>query len=77
MMNIERIARQFIKSELSRRELNYSDLEKLLTEAGYPVKRAQIANRLSRGVYKIDFLIQCMKVLGVKQISLNDLYADD
>jgi hypothetical protein len=76
-MNIQRIARQFIKSELSRRELNYQDLEEHLTAAGYPVKREQIANRLSRGVYKIEFFIQCMKVLGVKQVSLDQLYEED
>ena len=75
-MNIERIARHFIKGELARRELSHQDLAELLTKAGYAIKKEQIANRLSRGVYKIDFFIQCMKVLGVKQVSLDELYTD-
>lgn len=75
-MKIEQIAKQFIKLELQKQELSYQDLEKLLTLAGYPVKKSQIANRLSRGMYKIDFFIQCMKVLGVRKISLDELYRE-
>jgi len=75
-MNIRQIAKQLIRVELQRQGLGYLELAIRLSAAGYPINKDQIANRLSRGAYKIDFFLQVMKVLSVRQISLDELYLD-
>jgi hypothetical protein len=74
-MKLETIAKHLINTELSRQGLNKEGLARKLKEAGFEVTSSQnLRNKISYGSFSIIFFLQCMKALGVKQVSLEDLY---
>lgn len=75
-MNFETVATRIINVELSRQGLNKGQLAQKLTEAGYDVTAQGVRNKISYGAFSFAFFLQCMKVLGVKSISLEDLYRE-
>ena len=76
-MTLEKIAKNLISAELLRQDINKQQLAQLLTDAGYKSGTVQnVTNKINNGTYSVVFLLQCMKALGVKNISLDDLYRE-
>ncbi len=63
-------ARGLVKAELKKRNLTYRDLAERLTAAGTPDAEANIANKLSRGGFSAAYFLQCLEVIGCKNLSL-------
>ncbi len=76
-MDLTIFAKHLLNAELSKRNLNKSELTQKLKEAGFDVTtRVAITNRINNGNFSLVFFLQCMKVLGVKNVSLDDLYRE-
>lgn len=76
-MKLELVAKHLINAELSRRGLNKQQLAQKLKEAGFEVtSAASITNKINYGAFSIVFFLQCMRALGVKNVSLEDLYRE-
>lgn len=65
-------ARNLLKAELKRREVNYHQLAERLAVLGVEETHASIANKLSRGTFTAAFMLQCMEAIGSKSLRLDD-----
>lgn len=74
-MEWNRLARQLLRAELVRRDVNYARLAQLLVEMGVAETERSIANKLARGTFQFVFFLQCMKAIGAGK-TLLDLDAD-
>lgn len=59
-----------LKAELKRRNVSYRQLAEKLTEMGVPETELNIKNKLSRGGFSAVFFIQCLEVIGVKEVRI-------
>lgn len=76
-MKMKSLAKHIINTELSRQGLNKEQLTQKLKDAGFEVTTAQnLRNKLNNGNFSVVLFFECMKVLGVKNISLEDLYRE-
>ena len=66
------VAKNVLKAELRRKGLTYADLAKLLTDAGHPENDRNLNNKIARGGFSAAFLMQCLDVIGAKQIQIAD-----
>lgn len=67
----KKIVQGLLKAELKRRNLSYNDLVERLSEIGVEETRENIANKISRGKFSAVFLIQCLDVIGCKEITFD------
>lgn len=63
-----------LKTELAKRRINYIELEAKLAAIGVKETPENIRNKLSRGTFSAIFLVQCLRAIGVTQLSLDDSY---
>lgn len=68
-------ARQFIKSELAKRDINYVQLAKLMNEKGYQENPDTIRTKIHRGSFSFAFLLEVCDSLNVK-LSLLSINTD-
>lgn len=59
-------ARQFIKSELAKRDLNYVKLSKLMNEKGYQENPDTIRTKIHRGSFSFSFFLEVCDSLDVE-----------
>jgi len=64
-------ARQFIKSELAKRDINYVRLSKLMNDKGYKENPDKIRSKIHRGSFSFAFLLEVCDSLNI-EITLND-----
>lgn len=65
-------AKNLLRAELRRRGITYAVLADLLRQVGLQENARNIANKVSRGGFSAVFLLQCLHVIGVKQVQLID-----
>ena len=65
------IVKGLLKAELKRRNLTYDDLGAKLAEIGAAETSRNLRNKVSRGGFSAVFLIQCLKAMGVRSLSLD------
>jgi hypothetical protein len=66
--------KRFLKAELKRADITYEDLAAKLEAHGIAGEtKASIANKLSRGAFPATFLLAVVAVIGLSEISLEDL----
>lgn len=65
-------AKNLLKAELRRRGVTYKVLADRLREIGLAETDRNISNKISRGGFSAVFLLQCLHVIGVKDIHLPD-----
>lgn len=76
-MQIKNLAKHIINTELSRQGLNKEHLAQKLKEMGFEVTTTQnLRNKLNNGNFSVVQFFECMKALGVKNLSLDDLYRE-
>jgi len=66
-------ARRLLHVELARKDIGYKELSRALeTVCGIDIDPKALSNKVGRGTFSFAFFLQCMKVLGVKNVSLLD-----
>lgn len=61
-------AKQFLKSELTKRGITYSKLSEMMNERGYETNENSIRTKLSRGTFSASFLMEVADTLGAEII---------
>jgi len=51
-------ARQFIKSEMAKRDLNYIKLANLMNQKGYKENQDTLRTKINRGTFSFYFVLQ-------------------
>ena len=64
---------RFLKSEMKRAGLTYSEVAGLLEEHGFKETEASITSKLARGTFSATFLLAVALVLGVDKIDVRAL----
>ncbi len=59
-----------LKAELKKRNLTYKELAERLTAAGMSDSEANVANKISRGGFSAAYFVQCLDVIGCKNVSI-------
>lgn len=66
-------ATNLLKAELARKGMTYHDLAEGLAQIGIKESANGINTKINRGAYSFSFFLQCMTVLGIKTILLDNL----
>ena len=66
-------AKGILRAELSRRNVTYAQLAKLMLASDIQETPRSLANKISRGSFSFVFFLQAMRVLGVKTVSLEPI----
>lgn len=66
-------AKRYLKVELKRREITYTELADRLTAGGIKESAATIGNKIARGSFSASFLLAALHAIGVEKIELDDL----
>lgn len=61
-----------LKSELKRKSLTYEDLAIKLNQIGIKENAVNLNIKISRGTFNATFFIQCLDVIGCKNLKLED-----
>jgi hypothetical protein len=68
----QREARRVLQVELARKDIGYKELSRALeTVCGVDIDAKALSNKVGRGTFSFAFFLQCMKALGVNQVSLD------
>lgn len=69
----QREARRLLQVELARKDIGYKELSRVLeTACDVDIDPKALSNKVGRGTFSFVFFLQCMKALGVNNISLLD-----
>lgn len=71
--NWEDRARQYLKAELKRADVNYRELADRLGKHGMQETEASVANKLSRGTFAATFFLASLAEIGKESVSLDDI----
>ena len=66
-------ARQFLKTELKRRNVSYKELADKLRNYGLEETKSGIASKLSRGTFAVTFFLATLAALEMDGVRLEDL----
>ncbi|QEP35029.1 hypothetical protein APAC_1956 [Malaciobacter pacificus] len=64
-------ATAILKSILTRRNIKYHELARMLNGIGIDETQGSISNKISRGTFSFAFFIQCMEVLNINEVRLD------
>lgn len=68
-----REARRLLQVALARKDIGYKELSRALqTVCGVDIDPKALSNKVGRGTFSFAFFLQCMKALGVNNVSLVD-----
>ena len=70
-------AAKIIKAEISKRNLTYKELVSKLKELGIEETEGSVKVKLARGTFSAIFFLQCLRSLGIKNLSLDDVFFAD
>src|ERR1700719_947097 len=60
-----------LKQELRSRRMTYGELVRRLNEIGVPENEVNIRNKMSRGTFTATFFVQCLVILGVRNLKID------
>jgi Domain of unknown function (DUF6471) len=66
-------ASRFLKAELKRAGVSYSELADRLNTKGWKETEASIANKLSRGAFSATFFLASLAEIGCEIVRLEDV----
>jgi hypothetical protein len=66
-------AKGVLRSEMVKRQISYGDLVVLLAAKDVEETDANLRNKVSRGSFTAAFLFQCLAVMKVTTIHLNEI----
>lgn len=65
-------AKGILRAEMAKRGLSAIDLADLLVARGMKITRAAIDNRISRGTFSANFMIESLRAIGCSSIAIVD-----
>ena len=65
-------AQNILRGELKRKGMTYQTLAEALAARGVQETEKNLANKISRGSFTASFFLQCLAVMGVKRIELDE-----
>lgn len=65
-------AKGVLRSEMTRRQISYADLVGLLGAVGVKESEANLRNKVSRGSFTAAFLFECLAVMKVTTLHLDE-----
>lgn len=65
-------AKAILRAEMALRRVTYADLVQLLAEIEVKETEANLRNKVSRGSFTAAFLLQCLHVMKVKNLRLDE-----
>lgn len=71
-MNWNNEARRILRSELTRRDITYGRLVRMLEKIGVEETERSVSNKLSRGTFSFVFFLQCMRAIGADTVDLSE-----
>lgn len=63
-------AKNLLKAELKRRGVTYAQLAEKLADIGVHETERNLNNKISRGGFSAAFLLQCLEVIGSREVFL-------
>ena len=66
-------AKRFLKAELARAEITYSELAERMKKHGMKETEASIANKISRGTFSATFMLAALIAIGAEIVRLEDI----
>jgi len=66
------LVKGLLRAEMARRSMTYDQLVDRLAEMGVHDTAVNIRNKVSRGGFSAVFLVQCLKAMGVRSLSLDE-----
>jgi hypothetical protein len=64
-------AKALLKAELKRRGITYAELSERLARIGITDSEPNIRNKIARGGFTAQFLLQCLEAVGAKELRLD------
>jgi hypothetical protein len=65
-------AKRYLKAELKRAGVSYTELARRLTEMGLPETEGSITVKINRGAFPAWFQIAAMEAIGASSLRLSD-----
>ena len=62
------MSKSTLKSELSKKSVDYNQLSEKLAEIGVSESPANINSKINRGTFSFAFFMQCMQAINTKNI---------
>jgi len=69
-----KIISRIVRAEMVKRDISYLELAKKLNEIKVPISSDDLRSRVSRGTFSAILFVQCMRVLGVKNLSFDESF---
>jgi Domain of unknown function (DUF6471) len=66
------LVKGMLRAEMTRRGMTYDQLVERLAELGVKDTAVNVRNKVSRGGFSAVFLVQCLKAMGVRSLSLDE-----
>jgi hypothetical protein len=76
-MKWDNLAKNLLKSELKKRGVTYEQLHEKLTVMGINETVNNINRKINRGSFQFIFFLQCASAIGIKNLRLDELIAND
>ena len=70
-VEFETKAKNLLKGELKRKGITYAQLAAKLEAIGVQENERNLNNKISRGGFSAAFLVQCLEVIGARDIHLD------
>lgn len=64
------LVKGILRAEMARRGMTYDQLAAKLAELGVNETAVNIRNKVARGGFSAVFLVQCLRAMGCKTVSL-------
>ena len=62
--------KRYLKAELKRHDVSYSELAKRLKDAGMEETEASVANKVSRGTFTAIFFLASLEAIGCETVNV-------
>ncbi len=76
-MEWDNLAKNLLKSELKKRGMNYEQLHERLAAIGVNETVNNINRKINRGSFQFTFFLQCAAAIGIKNLRLDELVANE
>ncbi|MFZ2316079.1 MAG: DUF6471 domain-containing protein [Gammaproteobacteria bacterium] len=70
-------ATNILKSELTKKGINYEGMSVALSKIGVEMRPENINKNINLGKFTFKFFLQCAKAIGIKNLRLDELLVED
>lgn len=71
------ISSKILRAEMAKRKITYQDLVNKLRAVGVQINAGNLRVRVSKGAFSAALLIQCLRAMGIRNLSIEDSYFED